>query len=138
MSFYSERHIKSVRKARQCCGCTSMLNVGDPALACSGRNYDNDFWDGAYHHDCRDAELALNKLHDTHWDEWVSLAEIEWDDYPWLLADFPTVAARMNITQERYDNIAAEQARMWERSCEQARKREVERQSEIAARHAPL
>lgn len=54
------------------------------------------------------------------------------------IPDLLAVAARMNITQERYDNIAAEQARMWERSCEQARKREVERQSEIAARHASL
>lgn len=137
MSFYSERNIKAIRKPRQCCGCASMIAIGEPALKCSGINYDNDFWHGTYHHECREAETALNKCHDTHWDEWMSLTDIEWDDYPWLLVEYPAVAERMNITLERYEAIRDEQERCRLFFAEQARKREIERQAEIAARRAP-
>ena len=111
MSFYSEQPIKAIRKARACDGCGSALIVGEPALKCSG-NHDG-FWSGAYHHECREAECALNKLHDI-WggDDWMSLcSDMEWDDYPWLIAEHPVVAERMKITTERYEKIRDEHER---------------------------
>lgn len=111
MSFYSERPIKAVRKTRACDGCGTPLAVGQPALKCSG-NHDG-FWSGTYHLECREAEIALNKLHDC-WggDDWMSLChDLEWDDYPWLIEKFPAVAERKKVTTERYEEIRDEQER---------------------------
>jgi hypothetical protein len=110
MSFYRETQVKSVRKARQCLGCQRRIEVGQPALNCSG-NWDGDFWAGTYHTDCRDAEVAHNKECGSFGNEWQALHEIEWDAWPWLIEAFPTVAARMNATTERYNKIQEEQRR---------------------------
>jgi hypothetical protein len=109
MSFYSERTIKSVRKARACQGCGVRIEAGETALGCSG-HYDGQFWAGAYHHDCRTAETALNVLHDVRFgDEWMNLCnDMEWEDWPWLIEEYPAVAERMKITAERFNEVRDE------------------------------
>lgn len=111
--FYSERTIKSVRKARPCLGCSDRIEVGETALGCAG-HYDGTFWAGAYHHDCRAAEIGLNGLHDVHaGDEWMNLGnDMEWEDWPWLIEEFPAVAARMKISTERYEKVRDERERV--------------------------
>lgn len=109
MAFYRETPVKAIRKPRICLGCRKTIEVGHRAINCAG-NLDGDFWSGTYHNDCRNAEVALNDLHDVRYpyDEWNVLSEMEWDDWPWLIDKFPTVAARMGITTERFDKINAE------------------------------
>lgn len=108
MSFYNERIVKAIRKARGCDGCGTKLQVGETALACSGIGEDG-FWSATYHNECRKAEEGLNELHDVRFgDEWMPLSYMEWDDWPWLIEKFPTVAARMKITTERFDEVQAE------------------------------
>ena len=112
MGFYRENVIKAVRKERRCYGCSRTIVVGAPAVDCAG-NYDGEFWSATYHDDCRKAEVALNDLHDSYLDEWMNLdADMEWEDWPWLIDTFPTVAERMGITKERHDKIAGQQARV--------------------------
>ena len=104
MSFYRETIVKAVRKPRQCIGCCATVNVGEPALDCSG-HYNGDFWSATYHQECRAAECALNDLHDLRsGDDWMGLSDIEWDDWPWLIAEHPVVAGRMKVTTERYQD----------------------------------
>jgi hypothetical protein len=111
VSFYRERPIKSVRKARPCYGCGVLIAVGEPALECSGKQ--DDFWSGTYHSDCRGAEEGLNGLRETSfYDDWNLLSEIEWDEWPWLLEKHPTVAVRMKITAERFLEVSAERERV--------------------------
>lgn len=100
MGFYRERLVSTVRKQRHCCACAKLIQVGQPALDCAG-HYDGDFWADTYHRECRAAECELNDLHGA--EEWMMLGDIETDDWPWLLEDHPTVAARMGITKERYE-----------------------------------
>lgn len=122
MSFYSETPIKAVRKARRCSACDVQIEVGEPALKCSG-SYDG-FWSGTYHLDCRNAECALNKRHGcSGGEDWLILSEhMEWDDWPWLIKKFPTVAARMNITIQRYLKIRDEHESRRLASIERARR----------------
>lgn len=107
MTFYRETPVKSVRKARKCVGCRRTIAVGEEALNCVG-DAGNGFWSATYHKDCRKAEIALNKLHDIHHpDEWNNLAnDMQWEDWPWLIENFPAVAERMGITAELHDEIA--------------------------------
>lgn len=123
--FYSEKIVK-VRKPRQCEGCGQMLNKGDQALVYSGK-FDGDFGHFTLHQECREAELAWNKMAETLYDEFVSLSELEPDEWQWLLEEHPVVAARMNITAERIAEHQEERRRMDEYWMEQARKREAER-----------
>lgn len=113
MSFYRERPVKAVRKPRRCVACGTRIEVGQPALDCSG-HYDGDFWSATYHVECRRAEEGLNKLHDTSWsDEWMDLGDcMEWEDWPWLIEEHPVVADRMNITTARFEEVQAEQERV--------------------------
>ena len=129
MDFYSEKIVK-VRKPRNCDGCGKMLEKGEAALTYSGK-FNGDFGSNTLHTDCREAELAYNKMADTNWDEFVGLHELEADDWDWLLADFPTVAARLNVTPERISEHKAEQKRMWDYRMEEAKKRETERKALI-------
>jgi len=99
MNFTREYGVKSVRKRVQCVGCLQHVEVGEPAHRWVG-HVDGDFNAVAYHPDCRLAEVEMNRLHCTWGDEWSGLSEIELDDHEWLLADFPTVAARFGITDE--------------------------------------
>ena len=112
MSFYRETHVKAVRKARPCIGCGRRIEVGSPALDASG-HYDGEFWAATYHVECRAAEIALNSLHGLYHDEWMALSDIEWDDWDWLLVEYPVVAARMGITAEKLHEVKDRQAQMW-------------------------
>jgi hypothetical protein len=123
VSFYRERRIKAVRKARPCIACGSRVEVGQPALDCSG-HFDGDFWSATYHAECRRAEEGLNKIHETLWsDEWLALSDMEWDDWPWLIVDHPVVAERMGITAARFEEVSAEQERVRLAWAEADRKR---------------
>ena len=98
--FYSETIVKKTRKAHRCDGCCKMIEVGSEALRYSGK-FGGDFGSFIHHPECRAAECALNKRMSEHvWDDWIPLSDIDPDDYPWLLATFPSVAARFNITAE--------------------------------------
>lgn len=115
MSFYREQPVKSVRKARQCVGCGKTITVGSPALECAGTGPDG-FWSGTYHDDCRKAECAFNDLKDYRYgDEWYPLYEIEFDDWEWLIAEFPAVAERMGITADRYQAAVERHKSFWTR-----------------------
>lgn len=100
MSFYREAPIKAIRNPRPCLACGQRIGRGEPALGCSGI-WEGDFWSGTYHTDCRKAELALNDLHDTMREgEFFPLSDIDREDHPWLVEQFPKVAARMGIALE--------------------------------------
>ncbi|EDX79303.1 hypothetical protein BBAL3_460 [Brevundimonas sp. BAL3] len=47
----------------------------------------------------------------------MGLDDMEVDDWPWLIADHPEVAARLQITQAKYDEEIAEGQR-----CAEARR----------------
>ena len=96
MAFSEERTIKSVRKARPCCACNRMIEVGSPAVDWSG-THEGDFCHVSYHADCRAAEVAVNTVNQTFWDEWIGLQDLETDDYPLIIQDFPEVAGRLGI-----------------------------------------
>ena len=114
MSFYRERAIKSTRKERQCYGCCRTIAVGSEALECAGTGTDG-FWSGTYHTDCRKAEIAFNDLKDYRWgDEWYALHEIEFEDWDWLIDEFPAVADRMGITVEKHREAVERHARYFQ------------------------
>lgn len=97
MTFASETPVKSVRKRKRCDGCNTFVEVGEPAVRWAGLT-DGDFGTAIYHPDCRATEIALNRLAGTRGDEWMTLDEIEEEDWQWLVEDHPTVAARMGIS----------------------------------------
>ncbi len=100
MDFTRETAIKAVRKARRCDGCSYMVEIGQPAVSWAGL-IDGDFQSLTYHPDCREAEISFNAVRGTYGlEDWTGLCEIEWDDHPWLLSTFPSVAARKGITAE--------------------------------------
>jgi len=105
MAFYRETPVKAIRKPRSCIACHRTIEVGHPALDCAGY-YEGDFWSATYHAECREAEVALNKVYDLPGGEWVNLgSDMDWEDWPWLIEKFPTVAERMGITTERFDRV---------------------------------
>lgn len=113
MSFVSEITVKAVRKAHRCDACCTPVEIGQPMIRCAGMT-DGDFWSLKYHPECREAELALNKLHDT-WSnsDWIGLWDFDWEDAEWLLAEHPVVAARKGITAERVAEYKERQSRFW-------------------------
>lgn len=132
MSFTNEYAVKAVRKQHQCCACCKMVEIGSPAVRWAGIT-EGDFHSVVYHPDCRVAEIAYNKHVGDSW-EWYSLEDIEWDDWPWLIAEHPSVAARRGITTERYQAIADEQ----ERCRKAAAEYDAKRRAEAASKRAPL
>lgn len=96
--FTRERYIKSTRGQHRCLGCGQRIEVGSKA------NYfamkaNGQFDCGYYHHDCREAEVALNHRLDTWGEDWTPLDNImegdeAEDDWQWLVEAFPTVATR--------------------------------------------
>ena len=111
MTFTREYGVKAVRKRTQCVGCLQHIEIGEPAHRWVG-HVDGDFNAVKYHPDCRLAEVGLNGMHATWGDEWIGLTEMEPDDHEWLLADFPTVAARFGITAETVAEHKQERSRM--------------------------
>lgn len=102
MTFINERSIKAVRKRTGCDACGKYIEIGEPATRWAGLT-DGMFCAIAYHPECRVAEVALNKLHGTYSDEWMGLADLEWDDHRWLLENHPLVAERKGITLRRIE-----------------------------------
>lgn len=102
MGFLSEKPIKAVRKRHICDGCVKWLEVGEPAVNWCGV-VDGEFHSAHYHPDCREAEVALNHLHDWGWnDDWMRLCEADSEDRPWLHAEWPIPYQRMLMTREQY------------------------------------
>jgi hypothetical protein len=122
MSFSSERKVGAVRKEKRCDACGKMVEIGQPAIKWAGTT-DGDFGTLVYHVDCRAAELALNKLHGT-WsnDDWISLADFDFEDGDWLLAEYPDVAARKGITVERLAEWAEQRRKIWEHNAAKGKK----------------
>ena len=90
-----------------------MIAIGDAALDVAG-HWDGEFWNGSFHHECRATEVALNNLHGSFRpDEWINLSEIDWEDWEWLLAEHPIVAARKGVTPERLREVKERYARFW-------------------------
>jgi hypothetical protein len=131
MSFFREVEIKSVRKARACGGCGTLIEAGSPAVDLAS-HYDGDFWSATYHRECRKAEVDLNSEHQA--EEWIPLQEFDpEDDWEIILEDHPIVAARLGITQERIDEIHETARRMREHWRLEAERREAARKAAVAA-----
>ena len=88
MSFYANRDVKAVRKARPCAHCLLTIEKGEPALICSGINNDGDFYYSTMHHRCRE---AASDYYDTTgadgYGEYQWLHELENEDLEWLQVD---------------------------------------------------
>lgn len=123
--FYSEKIVK-VRKPRQCGGCCQMIEKDEQALTYSGK-FDGEFGSFTLHPDCREAELAWNKMTGTYYDEFVGLSDLDADEWEWLLAEFPNVAARKGVTAERIADHKADSQRMSDYYMAEAKKRESQR-----------
>lgn len=90
--------------ARKSYGCDQCPSKIEP-----GQRYRRQWgvWDGCActyraHVECDAAACALHALHDLQGDEGVYLpSDIHEDDYPWLLAEHPVVAARLEIFSEK-------------------------------------
>lgn len=97
MSFATERVVKAVRKRHRCDGCRQHIEVGQPANRWAGMS-DGEFAAVIYHPECREAEVALNDILGSHGaEEWCVLSDIEDEDRPWLIEEFPIVAQRMGL-----------------------------------------
>lgn len=97
VSFVTETDVKAVRKRHRCDGCGAHIEIGEPAKRWAGMT-DGEFGTAIYHPDCRAAEVRLNDL--AGWgfgDDWYPLSDAGREDWPWLIEEFPAVAARMNI-----------------------------------------
>lgn len=102
MSFVTEKPVKAVRKRHLCSGCDKWIEIGETAVNWCGTS-DGDFNSAYYHPDCREAEIAFNKISGTHHaDEWQGLSDAEPEDRPWLKAEWPIPYLRMCMTREQY------------------------------------
>lgn len=93
VTFYSEKHIKALRKPRQCQACGRAMPTGEPALYCSGK-HDGDFWTGHYHDDCRSAEVALNGEFGDGL-VWFDLSSFDREDLEFIRETHPVAFARV-------------------------------------------
>ena len=109
MSFVNEKAVKAVRKPGRCDACMQMVEIGQPAVRWAGIT-DGQFDTSLYHPECRAAEIALNRLHDTdRWqDEWIGLSDIDWEDWRWLVEEHPVVAERKGITLAKVEETERE------------------------------
>jgi hypothetical protein len=102
VSFISEKPIKAVRKVHVCSACDKWIEIGEPAVNWCGVT-DGDFGSVHYHPDCRKAEVAYNREYlDSYYDEWVSLAEAEHDDRPWIKENWPVPYLRMCMSRAQW------------------------------------
>lgn len=114
MSWYREQAVKATRKPHSCAGCHTLIAACGPALyvSCLSDYGDGPFF-GYYHHDCREAENALNTLHSCYADEdWICLCEIDAEDHDWLRSAFPAVAARVLPTPPATSEAGATDKRL--------------------------
>jgi hypothetical protein len=112
VTFISEKRVKAVRKAKPCEGCRKVIQIGERAVRYVG--IEDGFYSSLYHPECRRAEVKLNDIHDTRWDDedWMRLDDMDWEDWPWLIAECPLVAVRLGITTAKYEEIRAERERV--------------------------
>jgi hypothetical protein len=106
VSFINEHPVKATRKRAQCVGCLKMIDVGSPAIRWAGM-VDGDFQSVAYHPECRAAEIAWNAMIGNDAYDWLSLSEMDREDWPWLIVEHPAAAARKGIC----DAMAEEEGR---------------------------
>ena len=95
MTFTSETVVQKTRKPHRCSACRAIIPTGEAMVRWAGMT-DGEFGTAEYHTDCREAEIAINRLYDNHASEWVSLGNFEPEDVPWLQATFPVVAMRLS------------------------------------------
>ena len=110
MTFCNEHAVKAVRKNHFCEGCGKYVLIGEPAIRWTGIGEDG-FASVIYHPECREAEVYMNREINSF--EWCPLNSHEEDDWPWLMDKFPAVAARFNITPERYKEYQERYAAAW-------------------------
>ena len=99
MSFSGVRMIKSCRKACRCLQCNRIIEVGQPKATLSGV-YEGDFYSCDEHPECYAAAEEYGSAPTWTSDARPMLCE-DIDrkyDGPWLLEEFPVVAARLGIT----------------------------------------
>lgn len=103
MSFIDERYIKATRKRHVCNACDKWIEVGEAAVHWVGVT-DGDFGCAYYHPDCREAEVAYNRLRGYRFgDDWFRLCEdAEPEDYSWLKSEHPIPYKRMLMTREQW------------------------------------
>lgn len=108
MSLYDFVHcraVKATRKSHTCCACSHEIQIGSEAEYFAGV-FEGSFGAGYYHMDCREAEIALNDLHDFWGDEFCDLTSLldEDEDKAWLRERFPAVADRI-LTKQPAEGI---------------------------------
>jgi len=106
MGFVNEQRVGATRKDHQCAACRQIIPKGTAAQRWAGIS-DGQFNSAIFHEECREAEIVLNKMHDTVWDEWLSLDDPAWleiDDLEFIIRNYPAVAERISaakILEER-------------------------------------
>jgi hypothetical protein len=98
MMFSREWTVRKTRKDHICDGCRSTIFSGSAAVKWAGLQ-EGEFMEAVYHSECREAEIAFNKMHGTLGeDEWISIGQTQDpDDAAWLIENFPIVAGRLNV-----------------------------------------
>jgi hypothetical protein len=96
-AFGESEHI--ARKRHKCCACETWVKPGERYVRWAGL-CDGEFSTAVYHCDCREAEIAFNKICDIG--EWVNLGDMESDDHDWLIDAHPSVAQRFGLTMFRW------------------------------------
>lgn len=84
-------------KAHRCDECPQPIEIGQRFVRWAGLT-DGDFGTYKAHAECRAAVIEMNKNYGTSWDEWVTLDDMEAEDYAWLREDHPVVAARFGLS----------------------------------------
>ena len=92
----SERTEPVARKPHRCDDCGKPIEAGQKYSRLRGK-WEGEFTTHLSHMDCRDACYRLCQLHGLWQDEGVILADVEEDDWPLLLEEFPAVAERLGI-----------------------------------------
>lgn len=96
MTFLREQTVKSTRRVHRCEACGQPMAIGSEAYRWFGV-VEGQFYSIIYHPDCREAENALNDLHETWGDEWIGLCDLDPEDHTWLAETYPAVAARKGV-----------------------------------------
>ncbi len=95
--FVNERPVKATRKLATCAACGTHIQIGEPAIRWAGIT-DGEFSSAAYHPDCREAEIRMNRECGSAAYDWFALSERDPDDDDWIAVNFPAVAERLGIT----------------------------------------
>lgn len=94
-AFYSTRLVKKSRKACNCDGCGHIMPAGSQIARTAG-SYDGEFYSLAYHPDCQEAEIFINRENGFSGEEWMAIRAVEErEDKDSIAAHFPIVARRM-------------------------------------------